>query len=116
MTRSDQRPGAQSGPLGILYRDFTKERGESAVIALAQKHGAKIHQNDPETLLVPSCPWVVLDQEAHPHLYYGFFPSQYSAALAYCVAHKIAPPGSKAGAAHQAFINVAGKPVHAGTD
>lgn len=73
----------------MILRGIAKERGESAVIAMAEKHGAKIHCNDAEDLIVPKCPWVVLDQQACLHLYYGWFPSKYDAAVAYCVYHTV---------------------------
>jgi hypothetical protein len=75
-------------------RDHAKVWGQSDIIKLARRNGAKLHcHEDLDALLVPACPWVVLDQEAIPHLYYGFFPSEYSAAFVYCVFNMLIPDG-----------------------
>jgi hypothetical protein len=72
-------------------RTLTTSHGESAVIALARGHGALIVCNEVEFLIVPKCPWVVLDQEKFPRLYWGWFPSEYDAAMVYCVEHEVTP-------------------------
>lgn len=66
-----------------------KRLSDENLVRLAVAAGAKLHRFDPEQLLVPESPRVVLDQEAEPRLYYAFFPTQRAAALAYCVTHKV---------------------------
>jgi hypothetical protein len=57
--------------------------------ALAQHHGIKSHRHKPNTLIVPKCPWVILDKGDISQLWYGFFPTKRDAIITACMALKI---------------------------
>lgn len=86
-----------SPEIATRLREHAKIWGQSDIIKLAKRNGAKLHCHDLETLLVPACPWVVLDQEKCPHLYYGFYPTEYSAAFVFCVFNMLIPDGLRNG-------------------
>jgi len=61
------------------------------LIALAINGGAKFFRHDKAALLVPQCPWAVLDQEKYPRLYWGYFPTRHAASMVFCFEHEIFP-------------------------